>query len=169
MSEGPPNPDPDRRRAVVVASQTSQTELRTALDRLGYDTTCFDDPYSAYAFALSHAVGLRAFVVSLQSLYREELAVLASVGDRLPHLDRVVTHVQARQVSLAEAIRHGATTLLDDQGLHPLDGAEPARPPVVAPAAAAEPARTGSRDPEPGDFDPLLSAEELRALLHDPT
>jgi hypothetical protein len=174
MPTGPGNLALDRRRAVVVASQASQTELRTALEGLGFEPTCFDDPYGAFAHALTHAVGLRAFVVSLQGLYREELSVLASVRDRLPHVDRIVAHTQARQTTLAEAVRCGAVTLLDDQGLHPLSPDAPAPTLASLPNFGSDPVptegdSTGSRDPEPADFDPLLSAEELRALLQDPS
>lgn len=124
-----------------------------------------------------------ALILSLASLYREELSLISTVKRRLPHLEVWLAHTDGRQAALAEAMRLGADGLMDEEGLHRMAAPAPAMPatyqPMPAPApssnleAAPPEAPEPSEDPETSDEaafgEPVLTAEELRALLQDQT
>ena len=159
-------------RALLVGSPTSRGQLAQTLGRLGYATTDLDDPYAAMAELCGKPAAYRAVIVSLASLYREELAIIGAIKGRYPHVEIWLAHTDGRQSALAEAMRLGADGLVDDQGLHRV--AIPAQAPRLASelalteseaeAQAAEPA-TGSEAEASGE--PILTAEELRALLQE--
>jgi len=177
-----------------------------------------------------------AMVLSLQSVYREELSLIATVKVRFPQVEIWLTDTDGRQASLADAMRLGADGLLGNDGLHrvamagPTETRTPSRsggpkrngkagrsrrsranhavaepprpaepPPFLAAAppaasapkpvapAAAPPVRAARHerpknggaagvrrsrsdvydDPDPSTGDAVLTAEELRALLHE--
>ena len=76
------------------------------------------DPYSAMAELLAAKAEFPGVVLSLQSLYREEIAMVRTLKRRLPHLEVWLAHTDNRQAALAEAMRFGADGLLGDEGLH---------------------------------------------------
>ena len=67
---------------------------------------------------LAAKANFRGVVLSLQSLYREEIAIVRTLKRRLPHLEVWLAHTDNRQAALAEAMRFGADGLLGDEGLH---------------------------------------------------
>jgi hypothetical protein len=175
-----------------------------------------DDPYAAMAELCRHPQGYKAVVLSLQSLYREELTIIPSIKRAYRNVEIWLADIDGRSAALAEAMRLGADGLLGEDGLHRLanSSAEPGevnepvparaavRPavdPVSSPVVRAVPPRAEvpeeqpvaavarrpaervdrqphverTRDPEPQDAhpphgEPVLSADELRALLSDP-
>ena len=141
-------------------------------------------------------------VLSLSSLYREELQIIAAVKRRYPHVEVWLTQTEGRAAAMAEAMRLGADGLLLEDGFHRAAVSSPspdtsmpqrstiAQPPA-SPASASRPSTAPVSVPRPpayvnapalvgdasmlefGDHDdatgePILSAEELRALLQDP-
>ncbi len=175
-------------------------------------------------------------VLSLQSVYREELSLIATVKNRLPEVEIWLTDTDGRQAAMAQAMCLGADGLLGDDGLHRVAITAGAQTPTQVPAskrqgrssrprgnrnraATASVARSGKMapllsvpPPPPGPVspptstgtapapvrserqksppnggvvgptkssrahfyeedsggEPVLTAEELRALLHDP-
>ncbi len=138
------------------------------MQRLGFQCAELDDPYSAMLELCKRPLVYRALILSLQSLYREELQVIQSVKRRFPHVEIWLSQTDGRQAALAEAMRLGADGLIADDGLHRTAiGAPPNEttdlpsppPPESAPASPIE---------EEVPFgEPVLTAEELRALLQE--
>jgi hypothetical protein len=113
-------------------------------------------------------------------MYREELTLIATVKRRFPHVEIWLAHTDGRQASLAEAMRLGADGLVADDGLHRIASASPAAgaaAPFASVAAGSSDVAPEPRDesPEPADAgnvesvpgEPVLTADELRALLQD--
>lgn len=170
-------------RALVVAHASGRASLVEMLARLGFESGECEDPYSAALELTRRRLGYRALILSLASLFREELGIIATVKRRFPHIEIWLTHTDGRQALLAEAMRLGADGLLDEEGLHRIAAAashenvgyQPM--PTLAPSAPFqdsvgddvseennEPASMDSSDPV---GEPVLTADELRALLQD--
>lgn len=152
----------------------------SVLQRLGFACAELDDPYAAMVELANRPMVYRAIVLSLASVYREELQVIATIKRRFRHVDIWLTQADGRLNALAEAMRHGADGLLAEDGLHRMAagdeaGAISATTPAAPPASTFSP--TPIRDPnEPApQFDeldsssgePVLTADELRALLQE--
>jgi hypothetical protein len=106
-----------------------------------------EDPYAAMAELCRHSPPYAAVVLSLQSIYREELEMIAVVRRRLPATEVWLTDLEGRSAALAEAMRLGATGLVDGDGFHRLQ--EQILPPVPTASAhvvlqEAEPTRSES-------------------------
>jgi hypothetical protein len=165
------------------------------LVRLGFECAESDDPYTATLELSRKRLAYHALILSLSSLFREELSLIGTVKRRFPHLEIWLAHTDGRQAALAESMRLGADGLLDEEGLHRI--AAPAAPvtsqpaveqPTYHPMPTQQPASTvsvlrpdeeeearrasdssQSIDDQAGSLgEPVLSAEELRALLQDP-
>src|SRR5262249_2640975 len=110
----------------------------------------------------------RAVVLSLQSLFREELPIIAAIKQRLPHLEIWLSHTDGRQAAMAEAQRMGADGLVADDGLHRTAAATIAPPVEAQPPPPQHVERTeGAEEASPAE--PVLSEDELRALLQEPS
>src|SRR3954466_8539424 len=105
-------------RCLVVANGQCQAQPLATLRQMGFDCAAFAEPYSAMIALTRRPLVYRALVLSLQSLYREELLMIATVKRRLPHLEVWMTQASGREASLMDAMRLGADGLLDDEGLH---------------------------------------------------
>ncbi len=110
--------------------------------------------------------------MSLNSLYREELSIIASIKRRFSHVDVWLSDTDGRQAALAEAMRQGADGLFAEDGLHRIAGGVTAaaslQAPMAEPAVEFPKPQMGATPAEPEkSADPLLTAEELRALLHE--
>ena len=169
-------------RALVVGNAASRAEPLGTLQRMGYGCAEMEDPYAAMIELCRRPLVYRALVLSLSSLHREELGIVPGVKRRFPHVDIWLTHTDGRQAALAEAMRLGADGLLSGEGMHRIavGAAEPATfassdpipmplaEPAPHPAAAPQPP---PRPPAPLDEgtpgEPVLSADELRALLQE--
>jgi len=175
-------------RALLVVHQSSQSGPMESLSGQGFQCATREDPYAAMAELARRPLAYRAVVLSLQSLYREELAFIPAIKRRWPHLDVWLTHTDGRAATLAEAMRLGADGLLAEDGhlhrtaapgpaptivsaeqfapLPPLRPSEDVAPPPAAPEASAAAMEEPFIDEATGE--PVLTAEELRALLQDP-
>ena len=83
--------------------------------------------------------------------------MIESVKRRFPHVDVLLADAAGRSGSLSEAVRLGADALLEGQRLRRFahQGSE-------SPAPAAE-----TRSDQPGPGEPVLTTDELKALLDD--
>jgi hypothetical protein len=163
----------------VLAGPSLVAQPVQLLEQLGFDCTILADPYSAMAELCRNSATYRAVVLSLQSLYREELGIVAAIKQRLPHLDIWLTHTDGRQAALAEAMRLGADGLLADDGLHRIATQSSAPIPVVplkAPESSVQLAVDSTLNKSESDAligeehsvnEPVLTADELRALLQE--
>jgi hypothetical protein len=163
-------------RALVVGTSSSRSQPLAAMQTLGYTCAEIDDPYAAAAELLKRPLVYRAIVLSLTSLYREELTLIATLKRRLPHLDIWLTHTEGRQAAMAEAVRLGADGLLGEDGAlhrllqHPQSAQQQPQSDVGPTAVEAEPVEQHLVNPVDADMpsgEPVLSADELRALLQE--
>lgn len=157
-------------RAVLVSNPAARADVRETLDRLGYGCCELDDPYSAMAELCRRPLVYQAVILSLGGTYREELAIIGAIKRRFPHVELWLAHTDGRQAALAEAMRQGADGLLDDDGLHRIamnfaSDAPPTVEPAVVPSPEPRPAEAADENPAPDE--PILSADELRALLQE--
>ena len=157
-------------RALIVGNASARSQPLAAMQALGYECAELDDPYAAAAELHRRPMVYRAMILSLASLFREELPIVAAIKRRLPHVEVWLTQMEGRQAAFAEAIRLGADGLLADDGaLHRLAATS-----AVAATPQAEPQLPHSPNVEhlthdmPGEMpstEPVLSADELKALL----
>ena len=169
--------------ALLVAGAGNRARPLEILRELGFGATEVEDPYAAMTELCRRPLVYRAVILSLASLYREELAMVSAVKTRFPHVELWLAHTDGRQGILAEAMRLGADGLLADDGLHRLASSTPAFPPVAVstvadpewgagatPSAPAELPSMGTADDDADhdiDAGPILTPAELRALLHE--
>lgn len=168
--------------ALIVAGPACQREPMSILSRLGIQSAEADDPYSAMLELSLHPQQYHSLILSLAGLYREELELISVVKNRLPHVDIWLIHTDGRQATLAEALRLGADGLLAEDGPHRTSAAAPAipRPEIIQPTEdnpppppapprqiPDEPAPSIHRETVLAVSDPVLSADELRALLQE--
>lgn len=195
--------------ALVVGTAAQRGPAVSAVEGMGWSAAEVDDPYAAMAELCRRPHDYQAVVLSIQGLYREELAIIPAVKRAVRHAEVWLTDIEGRAAALAEAMRLGADALLGEEGLHPLGGghvnghgasdpgrtqathpasarasrddtngseAGPDAPPRIERVAGRKPADDG--EPANGHDDafgaphsaePVLTADELRALLHDPS
>ncbi len=167
--------------AMVVCSDATRSAPSEVLRRVGYEIDHRDDPYAAMLELCRRPLVFRAIVLSLQALYRDELQIIGTVRRRFPHITIWLTHTDGRQAALAEAMRLGAEGLVSEDGMHSF--ADSVEVPTPAPAPTQfRPAPVQASTPEPQppatapaarsanppqSIDPVLTAEELQALLGD--
>jgi hypothetical protein len=164
-------------RALIIGSPACRNAPLGTLQRLGFTCAEIDDPYSAMAELCRRPLVYRAIILSLASLYREEMALIQAVKRRWPHVDIWLTQTDGRHAALADAMRLGADGLLSEDGLHrtALTGGttdtvyRPSETGTVA-AGLAPVSAVPPVDPEPEAHEdegnePILTADELRALL----
>jgi hypothetical protein len=156
-------------RALIVASQSSRSEPAAVLQGLGYTCIESDDPYTAMLEICRRPLVYRAIILSLNSLYKEELAIVQTIKQRFPHVEVWLTQTDGRQASLAEAMRMGADGLLLEDGLHRIGITVPAeKPSAVQPMSRKQQIdEEESMDSDFGAGEPVLTADELRALLQE--
>lgn len=151
---------------------------------MGFQCGEMEDPYAAMAELARRPRTYGALVLSMMGLYREELQLIASVKRRWMHVEVWLTHTDGRAAALAEAMRMGADGLLTEDGLHrtaapPAPEAATSVSPVSA-ATRSTPVMTSMDDANTSTShaadmyidnttgEPVLSEEELRALLQEP-
>ena len=156
-------------RALIVGNESARSQPLAAMQALGYECAELDDPYAAAAELHRRPMVYRAMVLSLASLFREELPIVAAIKRRLPHVEVWLTQMEGRQAAFAEAIRLGADGLLADDGaLHRLGVAPTAAAPAVDPQlphSANVEHLTHDVSADLSSTEPVLSADELKALL----
>src|SRR3954452_13570134 len=99
-------------QALLVAGPGNRAQPLDVLRGLGYAATESDAPYAAMAELCRRPLVYRAIILSLASLYREELSVVTAIKARYPHVEIWLAHTDGRQAALAEAMRLGADGLL---------------------------------------------------------
>lgn len=172
-------------RALLVGNPASRGQPSAALEAMGYGIGEADDPYAAMAELCRRPMVYRAVILSLASLYAEELVAVRAIKRRFPQMDVWLAQTDGRQSAMAEAIRLGADGLLAEDGLHRIGlppAAEPMARPVsgianlagetfAQPTAEAGESERASRDYDADDElpvgEPVLTADELRALLQE--
>jgi DNA-binding NarL/FixJ family response regulator len=153
-------------QAMVIAGASSRQQPVQALERLGYSCAEADDPYSAMIEICRKPLAYRAVILGLNSLFREELAIVAAIKQRFGHIEVWLTQTDGRQSSLAEAMRLGADGLLGEDGLHRV-AVMPAVEPVAAAVTTIEEESAPEEPAELPMSEPVLTADELRALLQE--
>jgi hypothetical protein len=160
-------------RMLVVGSAGVRAVPVHVLKTAGYATAEAEDPYAAMAELCERPGAYSGLVLSLNGLYREELQMISAVKRRLPEVEVWLSHTDGRPAALAEALRLGADGLLSEEGLHRMAAPPPARPAPPAPAAPMTRVEIAAPRPAPEEpvetpsAEPVLTAEELRALLQE--
>jgi hypothetical protein len=156
-------------RALIVGRPPFRGGPAAALHRRGYLCTEVDEPYQAMVNLCQRPLFYSAIILSLNSLYREELPIISSIRRRFSHVDIWLSDTDGRQAALAEAMRLGADGLFADDGLHRMagDSGVPHSVNIPAPEVADAPSPRESGLGLEKSADPLLTAEELRALLQE--
>lgn len=161
--------------ALIVAGSGTAWHPSLSLSELGYTSQEHDDPYSAMLELCRRPLVYRVLVLSLQKIYRDELAIVAAVRRRFPHVSVWLCDTDGRSSALAEAMRLGAEALIAEDGLHPFndDVAPPTpkptqfRPVPVSDGPDEKQDHHDARGHTTPQNEPVLSADELRALLGD--
>jgi hypothetical protein len=171
-------------RALIVGQPAFRSAPMKALLGRGYECIEVDEPYDAMVLLCQRPMFFSAVVFSLNSLYREELSIIGSLKRRFGHIDIWLSDTDGRQAALAEAMRCGADGLVADDGLHRVATGAAAMPTVAGESEPAPILQVSPKPPAPEppkappgpverpispdkSSDPLLTAEELRALLQE--
>jgi len=166
-------------RVLLVGNPAAQTQVAESLQKLGYSCGDADHPYAAMAELCRRPLLYRAVILSLAGLYREELSIIRAIKRRFPHAEVWLAHTDGRQAALADAMRLGADGLLDDDGLHRVAMVQPMnhRPMEYDDSSGYSDSSVAQEVPMQGresandssdedtSNEPILSADELRALL----
>jgi len=158
--------------AIVVGGEGCRAMALGVLSRENIPAFEAESPYPAMA-EISRKPGVyKTVILSLQNLFQEELRMIEAIKALHPGIGIWLCHTEGRPSTLAMALRMGADGILAEDGLHRMaPGAEivekespPAKtpPPPVKPSVVVAPA--ASVNP----IEPILTVEELRALLQDP-
>jgi hypothetical protein len=165
-------------RTLIVGSPACRVQPLAVMQRLGFACAEADDPYAGLLELCRRPLVYRSVILSLNSLYKEELQVIPSVKRRFPHVEIWLTQIEGRQATLAEAMRLGADGLLADDGLHRISAgpSEPATQTHTYPTLpqeltlndqGAHHSAHGGPDVDDEGPEPVLTADELRALLQE--
>ncbi len=169
-------------RALVVGNPGSRSQPLNTLQQIGYGCAEMDDPYAAMTELCRRPLVYRALILSLSALYREELALIPAVKRRFPHIEIWLAQTDGRQAALADGMRLGADGLLAEDGLHriavlvappvsslggPTNAISTQPLPASVTESPAEPNRATDAIEGTGMGEPVLTADELRALLHE--
>jgi hypothetical protein len=175
MSPSGPTTSRPSGRALIVGQPAFRTGPLATLQQRGYSCTEVDDPYQAMVQLCRRPLFFSAIVVSMNSFYREELALISSIKQRFSHIDIWLSDTDGRQAALAEAMRLGADGLFADDEMHRiatgihLPPAHQGQTDLLVPDENSTPAAKSASEAVTSEksADPLLTAEELRALLQD--
>jgi hypothetical protein len=170
-------------RALIVGQPAFRGGPSLTLQRRGYACTEVDEPYQAMVQLCKRPLFYSAIVLSLNSLYREELPIISTIKQRYHHIDIWLSDTDGRQAALAEAMRQGADGLFAEDELHRIAGGthgagtvqsalDAGKEGFATDASGEESVNSSAKtagDSASGEksADPLLTAEELRALLQD--
>ena len=157
-------------RTLVVAGPSARPAVVALLQQLGYAAGEADDPYAAILELCRRPTAYQSLILGLTSLFKEELAVITTVKQRFPNVEVWLTQTDGRPAAMAEAMRLGADGLLGEDGLHRLavtSSASSTSPVATAPPPAVVPSPVVDRDDDDRAAEPILTADELRALLEE--
>ena len=91
-------------RALIVGQVACRAAPAATLQRLGFACSEVDHPYEAMVQLSRRPLFYSAMILSLNSLYREELQIIGSIKRRFSHVEVWVTDTDGRQAALAEAL-----------------------------------------------------------------
>lgn len=181
-------------RVAVIGAGEVLPRVLGQLHRLGAACVVLDDPYRAIAEMARRPGSYPVAVFVLPSIYPNELPAIAAILRHSPGTRVVLAAAEQQVALLAAALRLGASGVVTEEGIESFGTSErepapppsivPARPPAVmhAPPARVVEAKPPSpalqeeveaEEPEPEHEqdmdvqDPILTADELHALLHD--
>jgi hypothetical protein len=155
-------------RALIVGRPPFRGGPVAELHRRGYLCTEVDEPYEAMVHLCKRPQFFAAIVLSLNSLYREELPVVAAIRKRFPSVDIWLSDTDGRHAALAEAMQLGATGVFTEEKKAEDFPTRVGAPEQAMPRHAGEARQAADGHGEMGKSgDPLLTAEELRALLQE--
>lgn len=179
-------------RVAVIGSGEVLARVLGQLHRLGAECVVLDDPYQAVAALTQRPGAYPAAVFVLPSIYPDELPAISAILKHSPGTRVVVAAAEQQVSSLAAALRLGASGVLTEHGIEAFAGqdAPPFSPtnstPSTQPSTALPPENEEStlataddahhptahqpHDDHHSDYeptDPILTADELHALLHD--
>jgi hypothetical protein len=162
---------------LIIANPTLQTQPTQLMQQLGFECVAASDPYAAMAELCINGGSYRGVVVSLQSFYREEIALIGTIRRRFMNVEVWLTHTDGRAAAMAEAMRLGADGLVAEDGLHRIATAQSSEPLSVSKLSndsivlpqTTPPTNDASESEtdEPSVSEPVLTADELRALLQE--
>jgi hypothetical protein len=151
---------------MVISGVGSRAQPVVILERLGYSCAEADDPYTALMEICQRPLAYRAVILGLNSLFREELSIVTTIKQRFNHIEVWLTQTDGRQSSLAEAMRLGADGFLSEDGLHRV-AVSPGVGPSISENQPDEEPQQAEEPAEPSVSEPVLTADELRALLQE--
>jgi DNA-binding NarL/FixJ family response regulator len=154
-------------RALLVGNASARQGPANVLSQLGLECAESDDPYHALVELCRKPGAFRALVLSLQSLYREELTMIATVKRRFPHVEIWLAQTDGRPAAMAEAMRMGADGLLSDEGLHRTAIAPAQIENISVTRGASGTDSIAAALEQAANGEPVLTADELRALLQE--
>ncbi|MGF1634173.1 MAG: hypothetical protein ACFCVE_10020 [Phycisphaerae bacterium] len=126
--------------ALLICTGSTRQEPTEVLGRVGMGVMEIGDPYAAMAELCRRPLYFRAMVLCLQSLYPEELELVATVKRRFRHVDVWLANTHGRQDARELALNLGADGVVADGGLLRLRMNEPTQ----GPAATSGPHATSS-------------------------
>jgi hypothetical protein len=164
-------------RALVVGNDACRADMLRALQPQGYECVEAADPYVAMIELSRQRLAFQTLILCLGSMFREELIFISTVKRRMPHIEIWLTQTEGRMAALAEGMRLGADGLVAEDGsLHRMAAphldtattlAEPVTPLTTEPEPQATSYGADSVSDETPIGEPVLTADELRALLQD--
>ncbi len=173
-----------------MAADSCRAPLAAQLARLGRGCVQCADPYAAMRHIAARPADYETLIVSLAGLYAPEVALVSAVKRLYPHVELWLAHSEGRAALLAQAVQRGADGLWDEHGPHrlaqrpggqindaeviatsmtPISPSASAAAQIVQNPIVNQPPAEEHNDLD-NDFslgDPVLSAEELRALLQE--
>jgi len=156
-------------RGLLIGRQGSREGCATAIRRLGFSLEERDDPYTAMAEIARNSGSYSAVFVMLGGLFRQEFSIIPAIKSRYGHLEIWLAQTDGRQAAIGEAMQLGADGLLTEEGLHRLVAAEAAETENKETQAVGSQVQVIQPNQGNGGFaEPILTAEELRALLQEP-
>jgi hypothetical protein len=156
MTKSPPNSGKLIGRALLIGKRIPSKDAQL-LAAEGLQVELTTDPYAAVAELANRPLVYRALVLPLPQLFPEELALVRVVKKRFPHVQIIASEVPEKLNRTDDLRRFGFDAILTET-LQSL--ASPAKLEVLTPRTIQK---------SVGDSEPVLTAEELRALLSDET
>ncbi|HTW94533.1 MAG TPA: hypothetical protein VMD30_07060 [Tepidisphaeraceae bacterium] len=158
-------------RGLLIGRPGSRQGCVAAIARLGFTLEERDDPYAAMAEIARHASKYSAVFMMLGGMFNQELSIISAIKSRFGHVEIWLAQTDGRQAAVGEAVELGADGILTEDGLHRLaaaqrqaeEGGGNQQSVVSGGTQAGESAAPGG-----GFSEPILTAEELQALLQEP-
>lgn len=151
-------------RALLIGQRVDEEDARL-LGQAGFQVDLAIDPYAAMMELATRPLVYRALVLSLIHLFPEELSIVPAVRKRYPHLQILASQTEQRPALLSQLKQIGIDGILCDAGMLP--GAAPAQLESDQGEALEESAEDESESVNCAASEPVLTAEELRALLDE--